>query len=131
MKSLSETVIPVLASAVWISILEFIRNEWLFRHYWVEHYESLGMVFPSDPVNGAVWGFWSLCLAIAIYALSGRFNLAKTTLIAWFMAFVMMWLVIGNMGVLPYELLIFAVPLSLLEVSVAAWIIVKLTNKGM
>jgi hypothetical protein len=34
-----------------------------------------------------------------------------------------MWLVIGNMGMLPYGILVFAIPLSLLEAFVASWII--------
>jgi hypothetical protein len=42
--------------------------------------------------------------------------------------FVMMWLVIGNLGVLPYGLLFIAVPLSLLEAFLAAFIIVKLSD---
>ena len=37
-----------------------------------------------------------------------------------------MWIVIGNLGVLPYGLLAFAVPLSLLEAFVAALIVKKL-----
>jgi hypothetical protein len=39
------------------------------------------------------------------------------------MVFAMMWIVIGNLAVLPYGLLIFAVPLSLLESFVSVWII--------
>ena len=41
------------------------------------------------------------------------------------MAFVMMWVVIGNLDVLPYGILPYALPLSLLEVFGAAWIIRK------
>ena len=37
-----------------------------------------------------------------------------------------MWVVIGNLGVLPYGLLLYALPLSLLEAFLAALIIKKL-----
>ena len=37
----------------------------------------------------------------------------------------MMWFVLYNLQVLPTGLLVFAVPLSLLEVLVAAWIVRK------
>jgi len=39
-----------------------------------------------------------------------------------------MWVVIGNLGVLPMGLLPFAVPLSMLEVAVAALICGKITK---
>ncbi len=46
----------VLGAAVWISISEFVRNEFLVKSYWIEHYSAMGQVFPSAPVNGALWG---------------------------------------------------------------------------
>ena len=126
MKFIKKTLLPVLPAAIWISISEFMRNEFLFKSYWTEHYQSLGLVFPSDPVNGAMWGLWSLLLAMLIYILAKRFTLVETTLIAWLAAFVMMWVVIANLDVLPGRLLFAAVPLSLLEAFVATWIIKKL-----
>jgi hypothetical protein len=38
-----------------------------------------------------------------------------------------MWVVIGNLNVLPTGILLYAIPLSLLEAFVAAWIIKRLT----
>jgi hypothetical protein len=40
-----------------------------------------------------------------------------------------MWVVTVNMGVLPWSILPFAVPLSLLEAFLAAWIISKLSPR--
>ena len=124
-----KTILPVLLTTIWISLSEFLRNEFLLKSYWTEHYNNLGLVFPSDPVNGAVWGVWSLLFAIVVFILAKRFNLIKTALLAWFTGFVLMWVAIGNLGVLPYTLLYIAVPWSLLEALVAAWIIKKLTTK--
>ena len=126
MNTLKKTVVPVLLATIWISLSEFVRNEIFVKSYWTDHYEKLGMVFPSEPVNGAVWGLWSLLFAIAIYIISKKFNLIQTTLLSWFVGFVLMWVVVGNMGVLPFGLLWFAVPLSLLEAFIAAFIIDKL-----
>ncbi|MEZ4847304.1 MAG: hypothetical protein R3B93_01450 [Bacteroidia bacterium] len=123
---MKKTILPILIATIWISVSEFVRNEFLLKSYWTEHYEALGLVFPSEPVNGAVWGIWSLCLAAFIFIISKRFSLTETTLLAWFAGFVMMWLVVGNMSVLPYGILVFAVPLSLLEAFLASWIIFKL-----
>ncbi len=120
---IKKTVIPILLATMWISVSEFVRNEFALKAYWVKHYENLGLVFPSEPLNGAVWGLWSLCCAVAIYALSTKFTLLQTTLLSWFVGFVLMWLVIGNLGVLPFGILPLAVPLSLVEAFGAVWII--------
>ena len=123
---MKKTILPILLSTIWISISEFLRNELLFKSYWVDHYNSLGLVFPSEPINGAMWGVWSLVFAIVIFIVSKKFSLFHTFLLMWFVGFVMMWIVIGNMGVLPISLLLFAVPLSLLEVFLAVIISIKL-----
>jgi len=125
---MKKTILSIFLSFVWISISEFVRNEFILKQYWVEHYQKLGLVFPAAPVNGAVWGLWSLFFAIAIYIISTKFSLFQTFLFSWFIGFVLMWVVIGNLGVLPFGLLGFAVPLSLLEAYVASLIIVKMTG---
>ncbi|MBN1247713.1 MAG: hypothetical protein JXC32_08650 [Anaerolineae bacterium] len=71
--------------------------------YWTSHYESLGLLFPSAPVNGAIWGLWSLLFAIAIYVISRRSSLLETALLSWFVGFVLMWVVIWNLNVLPQD----------------------------
>jgi hypothetical protein len=124
---MKKTLLPVLLATVWIGISEFVRNEFLVKSYWTGHYEQLGLVFPAEPVNGAVWGLWSLLFAIAIFIISKKFSLLQTTLLAWFVGFVLMWVVIGNMGVLPSGILVYALPLSLLETFIAAIIIRKLS----
>ncbi len=118
--------LSIILATAWISASEFIRNELLFKSYWVEHYGTLGVTFPSEPVNGAIWGLWSLLFAIVIYLIAKKFSLIQTFLISWLAGFVLMWVVIGNMGVLPFGLLYFAVPLSLLEAFIASFIVKKL-----
>jgi hypothetical protein len=128
MKSLRTTLLPVLLATIWISVSEFFRNEFLLKSYWTEHYEQMGLVFPSEPINGAIWGLWSLLFAVAILIILKRFSLWETIFLSWFVAFVLMWVVTGNMGVLPLGILIYAVPLSLLETFVAAFIIRKIAK---
>lgn len=126
---MKKTVLPIFVSTIWISLSEFVRNELIVKSYWTGHYEKLGLVFPSEPMNGAVWGIWSLCFAIAIFIIANKFSLIQTTLVSWFVGFVLMWIVTWNMGVLPIGLLLFAVPLSLLETFVAGLIIKRLTRQ--
>jgi len=125
---MKKTVLPVFLAAIWIVLSEFIRNEILFKSYWVDHYNTLHLNFPSEPINGAMWGIWSLCFAIGIFILSKKFNLIQTFVLSWFFGFVWMWIVIGNLSVLPFGLLPIAIPLSLLETFLATWIIKKLSR---
>lgn len=127
MKYLKKTILPILLATIWISISEFVRNEFLFKSYWTDHYDKLGLAFPSEPVNGAVWGLWSLLFAILIFVLNKKFSLVSTFLVSWYAGFILMWVVTWNMAVLPLGILWFAVPLSLLEAFLATLIINKLS----
>ncbi len=128
MNFLRKTVLPILLATIWISISEFVRNEFLFKSYWTDHYEGMGLTFPSEPINGAIWGLWSLFFAIAIFIISKKFLLWQTTFLSWFVGFVLMWVVIGNMRVFPFKILYFAFPLSILETFLATLIITQLSN---
>jgi hypothetical protein len=127
--TLKRTILPIALATIWISISEFVRNEFIVKAYWTEHYDSLGLVFPAEPINGAIWGIWALLFAIAIFIISRKFSLVQTTFLAWFVGFVLMWVVIWNMDVLPIDILLIAVPLSLLEAFLASLIIIKLSDK--
>ena len=129
MKLLKNTVLPVLLSTIWISISEFVRNEYIVKSLWLKHYKELGLTFPSAPVNGGVWGIWSLLFAIGVFVIAKKFTLIQTTFISWFLAFLMMWVAIGNLGVLPFGILIYAIPLSIFESFIAALIIKSFRNK--
>ena len=113
----------IFAAAVWIGLSEFARNQIILRSYWILHYSKLGVPFPESPQNGAVWGIWSILFAFGIAALSRRFTWIQTTLLAWWFGFIMMWVVIGNLNVLPLGILPIAIPLSLLESTGAAWVL--------
>jgi hypothetical protein len=122
-----KTIWPIFLATAWVGVSEFARGSFLVRPYWVDHYAKLGLVFPEKPVNGAFWGVWSLLFAVAVYIISRRFTLIQTALLAWFVGFVLMWVVIGNLGVLPSGIMPLAIPLSLLEAFVAALIVKKLS----
>jgi hypothetical protein len=129
-KIIKQAFIPVFIATVWISISEFVRNQILLNSYWTEHYNQLGVSFPSEPINGAMWGLWSLLFAIFIYIISKQYSMMNTAVLAWFVGFLMMWVVIGNLGVLPFSILIFALPLSILEAGIAVWIINRTKTKN-
>jgi predicted neutral ceramidase superfamily lipid hydrolase len=127
MNAQSRSIVAVVLTGIGVNASEFFRNEFLLKTYWVDHYQSLGMTFPSEPRNGMIWLAWGFLLAIAIYLISRRFNLIQTALISWLMAFVLMWLVTFNLNVLPSAILIYAVPLSLLEAFIGSYICIKIS----
>ena len=124
---LKKTILPILLATIWISISEFVRNQVIVASFWTKHYQGLCLKFPSEPINGAVWGIWSLLFAVSIFIMAKKFTMIQTTFLSWFVGFVLMWVVIGNLGVLPYGLLWYAVPLSILEAFIATLIIKKLS----
>jgi hypothetical protein len=130
MNQWSRGILAVTLTGIWVNASEFLRNEILLKTYWVDHYQSLGMTFPSEPLNGMVWVAWGFLFAMAIYSISRRFNLIQTTLVSWFMGFVLMWVVTWNLHVLPGAVLMYAVPLSLLEAFIGSCICRKMSPAG-
>ena len=124
-----QNTIAILLATFWIGLSEFVRNQLLFINTWKDHFNSLGLTFPSEPINGIIWMIWSFVFAVIIFFLSKKLSFVELVIISWIYGFVMMWLVIGNLLVLPSKILVFAVPLSVVEVVVANFIIYKLTGK--
>lgn len=116
-------IIAIALAGLWITISEFVRNELLFKNYWTDHYYGMGLTFQTNPVNGIFWTIWSLLFASILFQLLKKFSFKQTLLLGWLFGFVMMWVTLYNLQVLPFRLLIFAVPLSLIEVMVAGIII--------
>jgi hypothetical protein len=121
------SIMAIILMGIWVNASEFLRNQVLLKTYWVQHYQSLGMTFPAESKNGLMWIAWGFLFAMAIYLISRKFNLIHTTLISWFVAFVLMWIVTWNLNVLPIAILIYAVPLSLLEAFIGSYICIKIS----
>lgn len=126
MRILKKTILPILITGIWINVSETIRWELLIKAYWLEQYETLGLVFPNSMVNIFVWMIWGFFFAITIFVLSTKFNLLQVTLFSWFVAFIMMWVIVWNVGILPTSMLWFNLPLSLFEAFIGALICKKM-----
>ena len=120
-------IIAVFVTGLWVNASEFFRNEILLKRHWVGHYQSLGMIYPSAPVNGMTWILWGFLFALSIFLLSRKFSLVQTSLLGWFMGFVLMWIVTLNLNILPHAILMYAVPLSLLEAFIGAYLCTKIS----
>lgn len=109
----------IVAAGIWITFSEFFRNEVLLKEHWIEHYRKLGLLFQTQPTNGILWIFWSFLLAISLCLLLKRLSRFEAGVVSWVMSFLLMWITLYNLQVLPGSILFFALPLSLLEVFIA------------
>jgi hypothetical protein len=122
MRQLFQPFLAILFTSIWINASEFLRNEIILKNQWGNHYNSLGIIFPSEPFNVVIWVIWGILFSTSIYIISRKFNIIQTSFISWFMGFVLMWLVTWNLRVLPISIFIFAIPLSLLETFIGTYI---------
>ena len=97
------------------------------KSYWVEYYQNLDLVFPIELANNLIWMMWGFLVALVIFILSKKFNLLLTTFISWISIFLMLWIVLWNINMLPTEILKYVIPLSFIEVLVGAWICTKVS----
>lgn len=112
-----------------MNISEFVRNEIFIKKIWVSGFNEIGLSFPSSPINGAVWGVWAF-IFVAVLAWSTKsLDTLKSTIICWVCGFLLLWIAMWNMGVLPNGLLYWAVPWSFVEVYIAALICNRIMRK--
>lgn len=123
MKINKKEIISIIFAGIWISFFEFLRNELILKEIWINHYNSLGLIFETLSLNGILWLVWSFILAFLIFKLIQKFSFNETIIISWLFAFLLMWIVSFNLQVLPLNLLIFAIPLSFIEIFIATFII--------
>jgi hypothetical protein len=67
---------------------------------------------------------------LRFFRLMEKFSLNQAIFLVWLPALFMMWITVYNLQTLPLGLLIFAVPLSLLEIFVAAYIHQKFSKSN-
>lgn len=127
MNYFKKTILPILAAGIWINISETVRWELLIKSYWVGYYESLNLVFPIALQNNITWMCWGFLFAIVVFIISKKFNTLHTTFLSWLVVFVMLWMVLWNIDILPIDLLWYNIPLSLFETFIAAFICKKLS----
>ena len=126
---MKKPLLAILAAGSWITASEFVRNEVFLKHVWVDHFSRLGLTFATLPPNAILWTVWSFLLAVGISRMLTQCTFIETVGAVWMLGFVLMWICLYNLKVLPLGLLPYAVPFSLLEVTVATWIVLKIQGE--
>ena len=57
---MNPTASAITGAGLWIGACELLRNELLFREYWIDTISGLGLVSPSEPVHNTLWAAWSI-----------------------------------------------------------------------
>jgi hypothetical protein len=129
MDYIKKTFVPILLVGIWINVSETVRWLLIIESYWAEYYKSLDLVFPADPINSIVWMLWGFILASIIFILSKKFKPLQTAFISWLAVFVILWIVLWNIDMLPINILWYNIPLSFIEIYIGVLICNKVSQK--
>jgi len=77
-----KTILTIFTTSIWISISETIRNEFLFKYIWLDHYKKLGIQFPSTGINALVWWGWAVTFSVLIYITYKKYTFKQTVIIS-------------------------------------------------
>lgn len=129
MKNYKKAIWQILLVSLWINIFESLR--WvIFAKPDIEMYfKAANHVLPNQPINNILWMVWGVIIAIMIFIISKRFKLLQTTFIVWITVYVMHWIALWNMAVLPINILWLAVPVIFIIILVGASICSKFICK--
>jgi hypothetical protein len=122
MKNYRNAIWQILFVSLWINIFETLR--WmLFAKPDIDmHFKAANLVLPNEPINNLLWLIWGIIIAVMIFIVSKKFKVLQTTFIVWITVYVMHWIALWNMAVLPINILWLAVPLTFINVLVGALI---------
>jgi hypothetical protein len=129
MKNYQKAIWQILLVSLWINIIETLR--WiLFAKPDIDmHFKAANLVLPNEPINNLLWLIWGIIIAVMIFIVSKKFKVLQTTFIVWITVYVMHWIALWNMAVLPINILWLAVPLTFINVLVGALISRYFHNK--
>lgn len=129
MANFKKTIWQILLVSLWVNIFETLR--WmLFAKPSIDmHFKAANLVLPNEPINNLLWLIWGIIIAVMIFIISKKFKVLQTTFIVWITVYVLHWIALWNMAVLPINILWLAVPLTFINVLVGALICAKFISK--
>jgi len=67
MDYLKKTFLPIFIAGIWLNISATVKWIFLIESYWIEKYNNIGLVFPSESINNIVWMIWGFLFAAMIF----------------------------------------------------------------
>lgn len=125
----------VLITSIWIHISEILRFFIIVLPEMRRSLAPLPQAIPIDGIRLFIWGIWDTVLTIAIVYITWicTKHFGKTTkaallssVVSWTTFFLLFWIAMVNMNLSKLSLLIYTLPLTLIETTIGAWICIKL-----
>lgn len=129
MKNYKKAIWQILLVSLWINIFETLR--WLlFAKPDIDmHFKGANLVLPNEPLNNILWLIWGIIISVMIFIISKKYSVLKTSFIVWITVYVLHWIALWNMAVLPINILWLAVPLTFINVLIGVLISKYFHNK--
>ncbi len=125
--------------SIWINASEVFRYFVFIRPRVQTYFDGQEGIAEMNAWIFTIWGFWDTLLSgllVFIFWLcaSAFGNSGKTVFLSgtftWLAVFVIFWVACANMGLSPWSVLFIALPLSLAEMLIGAWLASKLYLSG-
>jgi hypothetical protein len=120
----------ILLVAIWINISGTVRWMLFAKPKLDVLYKGMGREFPNSLATNLLWTLWGVLAALLIVFLTKKFAMLQTVVLSWLSVFAMHYILLWNYAVMPLDLLLIAVPWTLVEFFVAALIANKLQNRN-
>lgn len=127
-----------LITSIWVNLSEVFRYFIIVMPTMRRDLAEIPDVAPMDLLVFSIWGIWDTVLTASIVFITWLCNhvyventrsILVSGMVCWVMFFLLFWIGMVNMNLASPELLLFTLPLSMLETFVAAWIALKLIKK--
>ncbi|MFD2561621.1 hypothetical protein [Aquimarina rubra] len=132
---IKQFVIITLLTSIWINVSEVFRYFVLVMPRVQSFFDHKSGIAEMNITIFSIWGFWDMLLSALLVFLfwlyarefGNRFqSVFVSGTIVWLCVFVIFWVATANMGLSNWSILLITLPLSWLEMVVAAWIASKL-----
>jgi hypothetical protein len=124
--------VAVLLNAIWINASEIFRYFIFIMPMMREAFPQVPNIAPMDPFVFAIWGVWDMLLIVLATGFMrlwferfghGTAMMLGAATLYWLGSFVFFWAAAYNMGFATFQIVCIALPLSWLELTIAAWIV--------
>jgi hypothetical protein len=129
MANFKKPIWQILLVSIWVNIYESLRWILIAKPDIETHFKAVNLTLPNEPINNILWLIWGVIISAVIYILSKKYTLWQTTFIVWITVYVMHWIALWNCAVLPVITLLHALPLTFINVLVAAFICRKFISR--
>ena len=135
---LKKFIVATLITSIWINASEVFRYFVFIRPRVRDFFDYKNGIAEIDVSIFTIWGLWdtllTAVLVFAVWLCTQVYMQAKKVILIsgtfiWASVFIIFWVATANMGLSEWSILFIALPLSLFEMLIGAWIAHTLLSK--